>query len=90
MLFVCNFQMTLEASGTLASGANIQYLCTLVRGEVLRQLDTFSVEVGSIATTYLNRIVSGLVLYFFPTNVVSNQNHVMHCRMKKPRKFKVG
>ena len=82
--------MTLEDSWALVASTKTQYLCVISRGEVLRQLDTFSVEVGSIATTYLNRIVSGLVLYFFPTNVVSNQNHVMHCRMKKPRKFKVG
>ena len=32
LLFICNFNMTLEASGTLKTGANIQYLCTLVCG----------------------------------------------------------
>ena len=34
--FVRNFNMTLAATGTLENGAKIQYLCTLVRGEVLR------------------------------------------------------
>ena len=32
LLFVQNFNMTLAASGTLATGAKIQYLYTLVRG----------------------------------------------------------
>ena len=32
--FVCNFNMTLEASGMHKAGANIQYLCTIVRGSV--------------------------------------------------------
>ena len=60
LLFVRNFQMTLEASGTLAAGANIQYLCTLVRGKALCQLDIFSVEVVSMTTEHLNLIILGL------------------------------
>ena len=38
-LFANNFKITLEASGTLQGAAKIQYLCTLVCGEVLRQFD---------------------------------------------------
>ena len=45
LLFVRYFQMTLEASGMLAAGANIQYLLMVVRGEALHQLDTLSDEV---------------------------------------------
>ena len=30
LFFIRNFNMTIDASGTLVSGANIQYLCTLV------------------------------------------------------------
>ena len=30
--FVCNFNMNLEALGTLKDGAKIQHLCTLVHG----------------------------------------------------------
>ena len=32
LLFVCNFKMTLEASGTLETAAKAQYICTLVCG----------------------------------------------------------
>ena len=39
LLFIFNFNMTIEASGTLKSGAKIQYLCTLVHGEALNQFD---------------------------------------------------
>ena len=49
-LFIRNFKMTPETSVTLAAGANIQYLCTLVRGEVLNQLEMLSVEVVNMTT----------------------------------------
>ena len=35
-LLIRNFQITLKASGNLSVGAKIQYICTIVRGEVLR------------------------------------------------------
>ena len=40
--FIRNFNMTLAASGTLEMDTNIQYLCTIVHGEVLRQFDLIS------------------------------------------------
>ena len=49
--------MTLEASETLASGAKIQYLHMLVRGEVLRQFYTLSSEVGSTNPEILTFII---------------------------------
>ena len=68
LLFVRNFQMTLEESGMLAAGANIQYIRTLERGEALCQLDMLYVEVGSTTTKHLNLIflVSGTC--FLPVN----------------------
>ena len=39
LLFICNFNMNLAASGTLEVGVIYQYLLTLVRGDVLRQFD---------------------------------------------------
>ena len=65
LLFVRNLQMTLEASVTLASGVKIQYLRTMVRGEVLCKLDTFSVEVRIITTDHLNLIVLVFGTYLF-------------------------
>ena len=39
LLFVWNFQMTLEESGYIAASINIRSLPTMLRGEVLHQLD---------------------------------------------------
>ena len=64
LLFVRNFQMTLEDSGGIATRAKIQYLCTLLRGEALHQLDMLSVEVGITTTRHSNCIILGLGMYF--------------------------
>ena len=41
LLFVCNFNMTLAASGMLEAGAKYQYLCSISCGEALGQFDLF-------------------------------------------------
>ena len=89
LLFVQNFQMTLEASGELTSSANIQYICTLLHGEALSKLDTLSVQIVIRTTAHLNRIILGLGAQFYSINVLSKQERAMHRRMRKPRKSKV-
>ena len=42
--------MTLAATGTLDMGANNNYLCTLVRGESLRQFDLLSADIENMDT----------------------------------------
>ena len=44
-MFAHNFKMTLEASGMLKDAAKIQYLRTLVRGEVLHQFDMLFADI---------------------------------------------
>ena len=56
LLFMQNSQMTLAASGTLETEAKVQFLCILVRGEVLRQFDLVSAD----AKKYRNPIRCGL------------------------------
>ena len=60
LFFIQHFQMTLELAVTLTDSADIKYICTLLRGEALRQLGTFYIEVGSTTISYLNRIILGL------------------------------
>ena len=60
LLFIRNFNVTLEVSGTLVAGAEIQYLPTLLCGKLLCQFDTFSDEVGSTTSENLNKIILGL------------------------------
>ena len=47
-----------------SSRCNIQYICTLLHGESLFQIDTLCVKVGSTTTTHLNCIILGLGMYF--------------------------
>ena len=68
LLFVCNFNMTPEASGTMAAGAKIQYLLTLVRGEALHQFDSLSADVESTQTLNVDDIIKILAQYLPPVN----------------------
>ena len=63
-MFVCNFNMTLGATGKLDMDAKIQYLCTLVHGEALHQFDLFSTDVDNTETLNVNYYITGLGLYF--------------------------
>ena len=56
LLFIRNFKITIKASRTIAAGAKIYFLCMLVRGEELRQIDTFYLEVGSTTPKHLNSL----------------------------------
>ena len=87
LLFVRNFNMTLAASGTLETVANIQNLRTLVFSEALCQFDSFSAEVKSTDTLDVEYIIKGLAFYFTPVNLLKKKT--MRCRMKKPRGLKV-
>ena len=80
--------MMLDASGMFADSAKVQYLCTLLRGEALCQLATFSVKVGIISITHLNHIILGLGAYFSPINALSEQKRSMRRGMRKPRELK--
>ena len=57
LLFMQNFRMALKAPGTLADNANLQYLCTLLHGELLCQFDTLCAHVIITTTTHLNRFI---------------------------------
>ena len=63
LLLIRNFNMTLKASGTILDGTKIQYLRTLVHGE-LCQFDTLFDEVGSTTSENLTYIIFGLGTYF--------------------------
>ena len=89
LLFIRNFQMTLEASGTFAACVKIQYLHTLLNGKALRQLDILFVEARSMTIEHLNRIILSLVTHFLPVNALSRKKCVMHLEMRKLHRLKV-
>ena len=66
LLFVCNFNMTRKMLGTLQAGANIQYCCMLVHGEVLRQFYMLSVDVENSTPLTWEDISLGLGTYIPP------------------------
>ena len=65
--------MTLVASGTLEAGAKVQYFCTIVHGEALRQFDSLSADVGSGNPLTVDISIKLLALYFFPVNLLAKQ-----------------
>ena len=58
--FVWNFQMNLKTTGTIDASEEIQYLCTLLRGEAFHQQDMLYVEVVSTTVAYLSRTILSL------------------------------
>ena len=89
LLFIQNFQITLQVSGMIAASMNIQYLHTLLCGKTLRQLDMLFVEVGITTISRLNHIILVLGMYFPPCNELSKQKCAMCHGMRKPRELKV-
>ena len=60
LLFMCNFNMTLVASGMLETGTKSQYFRTLVRGKALCQFDLLSYDVEGTQTLDVDEIIKGL------------------------------
>ena len=89
LLFVCNFNMALEVSGTFKSGAKIQYIFTLVHGEILHRFDVLSAEVEGATPVTLASIVLVLVTYFFLLMRCPIKKLSMRCRMRSTRGLKL-
>ena len=92
LLFVQNSNKGLEESGTMVTGAEIQYICTLVRGEALHQFESLSADTEGTNPLNVEDILSGLASYFFPLNFLVKQIRAMRRRMRNPHslKFRYG
>ena len=84
-----NFNMTIMASGTLETAANIQYLRTLADREAICQFGSLLAEVESTNPLTTEDIILGLGAYFFPVNSLSKQKRVMRRGVRKPRVLKL-
>ena len=60
LLFVRNFKITLVASRTLGTDTKVQYICMLVRGEVLCQYGSPSADVERTNPLTVEAIILGL------------------------------
>ena len=56
--------MAIAASGALATGEKIRYLCTLVRGEALSQFDLLSSDVAGTDPLTVETILLGYLCNF--------------------------
>ena len=64
LLFICNFNMTLLATGTLDMDAKMPYSRTIFYRQLLRQFDLLSDDVKNIETLNVDYYIKGLVFYF--------------------------
>ena len=82
MLFISNFNMTLESKGMLVTSENIKYFHTLVHGKALHKFYTLSDEVGSATSENLKSIILGSSTYIFPINVIlkKSRQSTAECR----------
>ena len=61
LLLVCNFKSTFAATGTLEMEAKFQYLCTLLCGKELYQLDMLPDDVkNTITLLTVDYVLKGL------------------------------
>ena len=70
-LFVHNFSITLEVSGTLAANSKIQNLHTILHSKVLQKFDTLCFQIDSKAVIHLDKVLLYLGTYFYPVNALS-------------------
>ena len=68
--FVRNFNITLATSGTLETGAKIQYLRNIVRRESLHEFNSFYSYVEITQTLNIDDIIKGLAQYSYPINYI--------------------
>ena len=80
LFFISNSSMTLEASGKHLDGVKIKYLCMLICGETLNQIEILSTEGGIAKPEKLIYDILGLGTYFSLLNALSKKKCAMHHR----------
>ena len=68
----------------------VQYLCTLVCGEVIHQYDLLSTDVDSTQHLTVEAIILGLGAYFSPVNLLLNKKRSVCRGMRNPHGLKVN
>ena len=81
-MFVWKFNLTLAATVTQETGANIQYLCTLLRGEALSQFDLLSDDLENTDAPLTVIILLSVYPGIFPCGFALKTRLAMRCCMK--------
>ena len=80
-----DFKATTDRRGTTSAICNIQFLCTMLFREAIRELDVLANKVGSTTNGHIKLIKEGLLGYLFPLNATNQQQPAMRCAMRKTR-----
>ena len=86
LLFVQNFNITINASVMLASNKKLQYLRNLIHGEELSQYYNLCAQFRSTTMAHLNPFILGIGTYFFTFNALSKPKRVVQRGTRKSHK----
>ena len=89
MFFVRHFNTTPAASGTLEIYAKVQYLHTLVSGELLCWFHLLSAGVEGTNPLTVKNYYFWVGCLIFPVNQISKKKSAMCSGMRNPHRFKV-
>ena len=79
-----DFKTATGGTGTTSATRKIQFLCTMLRREALREFNVLSSQVGSTTNGNIKLIKEGLIGYFSPINEINNHKCAMRHAMGKP------
>ena len=80
-----DFRTGIDGTGTNSASVKIQFLCTMLYGEPLREFDVIANQVGSTINAHLKQIKEGLLGYLFPLNMINKQKRATRRATSKPR-----
>ena len=89
LLLIRNYNVALEASGTLTTNGKFQYICTLLRGNALQKFETLCTQILRTTMASMNQVISGLATHFTLVTACSKQKRAMHHEMRKPSNIKL-
>ena len=73
----------IDETSTTSPSNQTNFLSPMLRGSSLREFEELSLQ-GKITNNDLKNIMEGLLDYFLPLNVISDQKRAMRCAMRKP------
>ena len=78
-----NFNKSIDGTGTTTVARRINFLCTLLCGEAIREFDNLVSHNNGTTNPHLKEIQEVLLDYFFPTNALIKKNIPMRQSTKK-------
>ena len=80
-----NFNTAIDGAGTTSVAGQINFLCTMLRGEALREFDELANQNSGTTRAHLKVIQEGLLGYFPLITDLYKQKRAMNRVMRKPQ-----